>query len=143
MVKNIYDLCYTPALFLSKIKLEQLQIAVLKWSYDLEKLLIFSKEFFHAIVQMCFEICSEWFVYFRGYDTQYLQFYRISNRSNCRSMFWSDHVTLVKLRFSKGIFMSVVQIYFQSTSEWFIRFTAYDTRYLYLLSNIELKLLQI
>ena len=43
-----------------------------------------------------------------------------------------DHVTLVKLLiFSKGIFKAIIQLYFQSSSEWFIGFTAYDTPYLH------------
>ena len=53
----------------------------------------------------------------------------------------TDHVTLVKLLiFSKNSLTAIVQIYFQSSFEGFIGFMVCDTRYLYFLSNIDLKL---
>ena len=64
-----------------------------------------------------------------------MHFYRIWNWNNCRSLFWRDHVTLEKLLiFSKDFFLAFVQIYFQSSSEWLIGFTVYDTSYLYVFS---------
>ena len=52
------------------------------------------------LVQMYFQSSSEWVLRLRiydTYDTSCLQFCRISNWSNCRSLFWSSHLTLVKL----------------------------------------------
>ena len=40
----------------------------------------------------------------------------------------------------KSIFRAIDQIYFQGSSDWFKGFAAYDTHYLYVLWNIELKL---
>ena len=49
-----------------------------------------------------------------------------------RSLFSSDHVTLIKLFiFVKLIFFAIAQIYFQSFSKWFNVFKVYDTRYLH------------
>ena len=63
---------------------------------------------------------------------------QISNWSDCRSLFCEVHVTLVKLLvFSKDIFRDLVQIPFQGCSDWLIGFAAYDTRYFYMLWNIE------
>ena len=50
---------------------------------------------------------------------------------------FGDHVGLVKLLiFSKGILKTTVQLYFQSSYEWFIGFTAYDTRYLHFFQKL-------
>ena len=90
---------------------------------------------------MYFKGSSECIVCFTNFDTRYMLFDRISNWSNCRSSFCEGHVTLVKLLvFSKYIFRAIVQIPFQGSSDWFIGFATYDTRYLYILWNIELKL---
>ena len=109
-----YGLWYTLTLFLSTMKLERLQITILKWSCDLRKIINIFKKIFDVIVQMYLESSSEWLICFRAFDTRYLHFYRILNCSYSKSLFWSDHATLVKpLIFSKDIFMTVVHIYFQ------------------------------
>ena len=79
---------------------------------------------------MYFQTLSAWVLRFRAYDTRYLHFRGMSSWSNCRSLFWNREVTLVKLLiFTKWAFTAIVQIYFQSFSQWFIGFTAYDTGY--------------
>ena len=71
----------------------------------LEKLLISWKNVLPAIVQMYFQSFNEWLLCFRAYDARYLHFNWMSNWSNCRSLFWNNHLTLVKLLiFSKDIF---------------------------------------
>ena len=120
---------HVPA-FLLNLKLEWLQIAILKQSHDLSKTVISLKNF-TALVQMYFQSSSEWFLHFRTYDTRCLHFYWISNWSNCRSLFWSNHVTLVKsLVFVKLFFTAIVQMYFENFPEWFSGFKTYNTRYL-------------
>ena len=62
---------------------------------------------------MNFRNSSECIVCFRNFDARYLHFDRITNWSNCRSLFLNHHATLVKLLvFSKDIFRAIVQISF-------------------------------
>ena len=85
----------------------------------------FVKQVFIAIVQMYFQSSSKWVLRFRIYDTRCLHL------SNCRSLFWSDRVTLVILRkFLTEVFSAIVQMYFQSFSGSFIGFKANYTLYL-------------
>ena len=70
-------------------QVEQLQISVLKWSCRF----------------------SETIDIFRAFGTQYLHFQWISNWSNCRSLFWSDHMTLVKLLFFQKTFSRLFSKY--------------------------------
>ena len=77
--------------FFSNRKLEWLQVTCLKWSQEIPK------DVFTATNQWYFESSSEWFIAFMVYDIPYPRFCRISNWSNCRSLFWICHVTLVKL----------------------------------------------
>ena len=44
---------------------------------------------------MYFQSSSEWFLQIRTYDTCCLHFCQISNWNNCKSLFLSDHLTLV------------------------------------------------
>ena len=118
----------------------------------LAKLIIFIKKIYTAIVQVYLQSFSErmlcfrafdtrylhfqsffqWFNGFMAYDTRYRQFFRISNCSNCRSLFWSGHVTLVNLIiFVKQNYTAIVQMYLQSFYVWLLRFKAYDTRCLH------------
>ena len=93
---------------------------------------------------MYFQTLSAWVLRFRAYDTRYLHFRGMSSWSNCRSLFWNREVTLVKLLiFTKWAFTAIVQIYFQSFSQWFIGFTAYDTCYQQFFLNIKLEQFQI
>ena len=74
---------------------------------------------------MYFQSSSKWVLRFRIYDTRCLHL------SNCRSLFWSDRVTLVILRkFLTEVFSAIVQMYFQSFSGSFIGFKANYTLYL-------------
>ena len=115
--------------------MEQLQITVLKQRRDLSKTFkTFFKENYHCCRPNVFSrllwiYCN--IVCLRTFDTRYVDFNRISNWSNCKSLFWNYHVTLVKLLgFSKDIFRAIIQIYFQVSSDLFIVFAPYDRRYL-------------
>ena len=78
---------------------------------------------------MYFQSSSESGLRFTTYDTRCLHLCQISNWSSCSSLFWSVYVALVKLIFIKQIFTAIVKMYFQSFSELFKGFKAYDTRY--------------
>ena len=97
-----------------------------------------------SIAQMWFQSFSERFIGFKAYDTRYLHFCRIPNWGDCRSQFWSNHMTLVKLSyFFKKISTSIVQLYFQSSSQWVLRFRTYNRHCPAFLPNIKLGLLRI
>lgn len=71
-------------------------------------------------------------------DTHLLIFLKNENWSNRVWQFWTDHGALEKwLISSKNACYAIVRLYFQSSSEWFVCFTAYDTKYphFYWLSN--------
>ena len=91
---------------------------------------------------MYFQGFSAWFLRFRAHGTGCLLFRGMSSWSKCMSLFWRRHVALVKLLLLiKSVFKAINQIYFQS-SQWFILFKFYDTRYRYF-CNIKLKQMQI
>ena len=99
-----YDTCCLH--FLPNIKLGQLQVTVLKRSRDFGKTINYCKICFHFYR---LNILSKllWIVrWFKVYDTRYRHFFRISKWSNCRSQFWSNDKTLVKLSyFQKNILL--------------------------------------
>ena len=87
------------------IKLEQLQWTVLNRLRDFSKTNNIYKVIFHCycrnvfskllwIVQGCFQV----------YDTHYRHFCWILNWINCRSLFWSNHMTWAILSFFKRTF---------------------------------------
>ena len=84
----------------------------------LVKLIIFVKQIFPAVVQIYLQMFFAWVLRFRAYDTCCPHFCQTSNWSNGRSLFWSHHVTLVKLfLFVKYVFTTIVEVFFQSISQ--------------------------
>ena len=63
----------------------------------LVKLIIFLSWIFSAIDQILLQRFTARVLRFRAYDTRYLHFCQISNWRDCRSLFWSRDVTLLKI----------------------------------------------
>ena len=108
MVQRFYGLWYTLALFLSTLKLEKLQITVLKWSRNLRKIISIFKRHFPCY---CPNLVSKflWMVgMFSG--VWYTIHAFLSNIKMEQLQNPNDQMTLVKLSiFSKDIFTAISQ----------------------------------
>ena len=98
-------------------------------SPDFSKTKNICKVIFPAILQMYFQRLSMDFTIYSWWHTL-SAFLSNIKLEDCRPLFWSRQMTLVKLLiFAKQFFTSIVQIDFQSFYQQFNGFKAYDTCY--------------
>ena len=104
------------------------------WNHhvNLVKVIISVKYLFNATVQIYFQGFSQWFIGFNACDTRCRIFWGISNWSKCRLLYWSCHMTLVKvIKFLKKVFIAIFQMCFQSYSKFILCFRPCNTRFLH------------